>query len=459
LQDVAQIQTTARHLNSLIADLLDLSNKQIGHFKFQREMLDLLETLDTTLMTGQRLAQEKGLTWKVRAANNLPEVFADKTRLRQLVMNLITNAVKFTREGSIVITLEADAHDITFTITDTGCGIPLEEQVTIFDEFRQAEYTRERHYAGLGIGLATSKYIVELHQGNIGVQSQENHGATFYFSLPIHPPDFYAFEDAPAPPTSARALTQGTAQASTKTILIVDDEPSVLELHARMIENYAPHYEILRARNGMQALKIVRYQQIDLILLDWQMPQMDGSGVLKLMQQDKRLSRIPVIVLTTQPLRDEEMELLNYEAMVTLLQKGVFSLEETLHYIGLALGKNHRLRGESMRLVRMAMNYVHRHYNEPLTREQITGYVAVSQDHLNRCFQQQLGISIMAYLTRYRISQAQKMLLGGRSTVGEIAEATGFASTAYFCRVFRRDVGVSPRAYRQRHALPDMNIL
>ncbi|MDX1995666.1 MAG: substrate-binding domain-containing protein [bacterium] len=455
LDDLKQIEATARHLNNLIHDVLDLSTQQIGQFSLQREMVDVMETLSVPFATGERMAVDKGLIWQVEAPEDLPPVFADRTRLRQVALNLITNAIKFTPSGSITVQINVYENELTFSITDTGIGVPLDQQKVIFEAFHQSDITRDHQYRGLGLGLAISKEIIELHGGAINVYSEPEQGATFYFTLPLlsQEPTSEAGDSITLDVVMAAnetAASEPAVEATVKTILIVDDQPTSLELYARMIERYAPHYLLLRARSGSQALNLARRHPVDLMLLDLHMPQMSGVDVLQAMHQDKQLTRIPVVLMTAHSGDSLDSQIVNWENVVMILQKGVFTTEELMHHLRLILTKAIRLRGESLRLVRSAMAFIHTHYSQPLTRDQIARHVAVSQDHLNRCFQQELGLSIMAYLMRYRLSQAKTLLLDGRRTVGDVANATGFASIAYFCRVFRREIGVSPGAYRQK---------
>ncbi|MDX2160274.1 MAG: substrate-binding domain-containing protein [bacterium] len=454
MRDIAQIEATARHLNGLIADVVELGGQQNGQFQLQRETIDLLDTLAVPFATGERLAMDRGLQWQVNCPEQLPPVFADPTRIRQVALNLMSNAVKFTHSGSITVSVSADEDELTFAISDTGIGIPLDEQQRIFTEFAQSEFTRVQQYGGMGLGLAISKHIIELHGGTINVYSEVGKGATFYFTLPILPAALNANSTLPytisTPPldTVSPELAVGS---QAKTLLIVDDQPQNLELYARMIVQYAPQYDVLRARSGVQALNTAQRYPIDLMILDLNLPDMSGADVVRTMRADSRFARIPVVILTAQPLDDVQNNLLTADNVVSILQKGMFTNEEVIDHLKRVLAKASRVGGESLRLVRAAMAFIHAHYAQPITREQIARHVAVSEDHLNRCFQHELGFSLMTYLTRYRLSQAKTLLLEGRVTVGDVANATGFGSIAYFCRVFRRETGVSPGAYRQQH--------
>lgn len=232
-----------------------------------------------------------------------------------------------------------------------------------------------------------------------------------------------------------------------RTILVVDDDPAILEMHARIVQSHLPDCRVLRASNGRIALELMQQGPPALVLLDLMMPELDGMGVLKAMQENERTRGIPVVVLTAQRLTQEDMARLN-RGVATVLEKGIFNTQETLMHIEQALARNKRLGSETQRTVRKVMAYIHEHYAEPISREKMAYDAGVSVRHLTRCFCQEVGISPTTYLNRYRIKQAKRLLDGGDKNITEVAEAVGFSSGSYFGQVFRREVGTSPRDYR-----------
>jgi signal transduction histidine kinase/AraC-like DNA-binding protein len=235
--------------------------------------------------------------------------------------------------------------------------------------------------------------------------------------------------------------------AGSKIILVVDDEPELLDLHRRMVEQQAPGCRVLLAQNGQQALAAMGQERPDLVLLDLIMPEMDGFGVLEAMQADDHMRGIPVIVLTAQVLTEKDMARL-IRGVAAVLSKGVFSVPEVSAQIALVLERNKRAGSETQRVVRQAMAYVHEHYAESISREDVAHHVGIHENYLSRCFHQEMGITPVVYLNRYRIKQA-KALLEANRPVTEVALAVGFSSSEYFSRVFSAEVGVSPSAYRR----------
>src|SRR6185436_5713034 len=225
-EDVERIHDSAQHLSGLIRDVLDLSSSEAGRLKLAREPLDLRQVLEVVVKTGEQLTRDKGLAWCSTIPDWLPRVWGDRTRLRQVVLNLVSNAIKFTEQGTITLEVKriedlraiadlglrmadlqnqpSEIHNqqwVLVSVSDTGPGIPLEEQRAIFDEFRQSERTTARGYGGMGLGLAICKRLIELHGGEIGVYSSgdEGDGSTFYFTLPLRNEDVAPAEEGLRP--------------------------------------------------------------------------------------------------------------------------------------------------------------------------------------------------------------------------------------------------------------------
>ncbi|MCX7707790.1 MAG: ATP-binding protein, partial [Anaerolineae bacterium] len=566
--DLERLNANAQHLGRLIGDVLDLASSEAGQLRLANQLLDLGQVLRTAAETGRRLAADKGLEWHADLPEAGPWVWGDRTRLLQVTLNLISNAIKFTARGEVRLGVEVGEGTVTVSVRDTGLGIPPEEQASIFSDFRRSERSIARGYGGLGLGLAICRRLIELHGGTIGVHStgQEGAGSTFYFTLPtVEPPAAQTsgdvspaaaavpgdggvlvltaspdaserlrqhlqqrgFEvqmsliDQPAswqplllsaPPAAVvldvtlaadrawhvlkmlkadpmtqsipvlfyalsqdnaavleldylnkpielaeltRALDQqwllGDAEPrpeAQRVFLVVDDDPDTLEMHARIVQRHSPSHRVLKARNGLEALDILQRERVDLVLLDLMMPEMDGFAVLETMRSREATRRIPVIVITGQTLTEAEMERLNI-GVTRVLSKGVFNLEETLAHLDAALARKRALSGEAQRLVRQAMAYIQENYAEPLSREQIAAHVGLSDDYLTSCFRKELGLTPMAYLNRYRIQQARQLLKNTHKSITEIALDVGFSSSSYFSRIFRRETGMSPEAYRR----------
>jgi AraC-like DNA-binding protein len=262
-------------------------------------------------------------------------------------------------------------------------------------------------------------------------------------------------------PVGATAMTEMLAakgffgldgeHAVRRTILIVDDEPGMLELHARIVRTQLSGYRVLLARDGRQALEIMQRESVALVLLDLMMPVLDGFGVLEEMRRTDSTRNIPVVVITGQSLTKEDMSRLN-AGVASVLGKGIFSVNETLYHIADALAHKRRASSESQHIAFKAMAYIHSFYAEPISRSDVAAHVGLSERHLTRCFHQEVGLTPITYLNRYRVRQAKALLEAGQKGITEIAVEVGFSSSSYFTRVFREEVGVSPREYLRSRA-------
>ncbi|MEO7912715.1 MAG: substrate-binding domain-containing protein [Roseiflexaceae bacterium] len=565
-QDLEHIATNAQHLGRLIGDVLDLTSSEAGQLRLAYEPLDLGEALRMVAVTGERMARDKGLAWHAVLPQPGPQVQADRTRMRQIVLNLVSNAIKFTSAGSVTLEVFGNGERAVIRVSDTGTGISPDEQQHIFDERWLSERTRMRTQGGIGLGLTICKQLVDLHSGTIAVHSAGlGTGATFVITLPAlrqahdqfdalaralppHQPvlvfaeqaadadrlvayltqqgypvelcdgntdiaalDRFAIrpgallvesrvasrrgweiaralqglrDSAPIPlllfsldpqddagallelnyhikPLNLAQFTQAlqqhglldpSANGALKTILIVDDNDATRAMHARMVQDQLT-YRILEASNGHAALAVMRETLPDLVLLDLMMPELDGFGVLEAMRADERLCRVPVVVLTAQSLAEDELARLN-RGVSAVLVKGLFSVDETLQHITVALDRSRRIGSPTQQLVHKALAYLQEHYAAPLSRQQLADHIGVHENYLTDCFHREMGITPIAYLTRYRIRQARALLEAGQPSITEVAQAVGFADSAYFSRVFQREVGVSPSAYQRGRRNP-----
>ncbi len=171
VRDIAQINASAQHLARLIGDVLDLASSEAGQLRILREPLDLAEVLRVAATIGEQLAHDKGLTWRVDVPEHGPWILGDRIRVRQVALNLISNAVKFTAAGTVALSLKVDQSRATVSVSDTGIGILPPEQARLFREFQRLERAVQAGYSGLGLGLVISKQLVEQHGGTIGMRS------------------------------------------------------------------------------------------------------------------------------------------------------------------------------------------------------------------------------------------------------------------------------------------------
>jgi CheY-like chemotaxis protein len=187
-EDLKIVHRNCEHLSSMVSDVLDLSQVEAGRVALHQERVNLAELIDGAVMVVASLLERKGLQLAVESAPDLPAIYGDPTRIRQVVLNLVSNAARFTERGGITIRVAQEDDAVQVSVTDTGPGVTPEDAQRIFEPFCQGTRGPWRERGGSGLGLTISKQFIELHGGRIWLESQPGQGATFAFSLPISPP-------------------------------------------------------------------------------------------------------------------------------------------------------------------------------------------------------------------------------------------------------------------------------
>lgn len=278
-ENLLTIKDSADHLKELIDDVLDLAKIENDQMVIEQTDLDLRRLLTGIERTMNYDARKKGLILDVQIEEQAPAVLkGDRVRLRQVLVNLIGNAIKFTETGSVTVRVEVEAGNrddglipLCFSVIDTGVGIAREKQEAVFDRFSQADDSTTRKYGGTGLGLTISRRLVELMGGRIWVESEPGRGSCFAFRLAFEPGDPEAFVEEE---TAARVFRSIEPAARTLKILLADDNPAGAKMMTRFL-SLTGHTPVI-ATNGRQVLTLLSEEPFDLVLLDIEMPEMDG---------------------------------------------------------------------------------------------------------------------------------------------------------------------------------------
>ncbi|HLO17505.1 MAG TPA: ATP-binding protein [Anaerolineales bacterium] len=435
--DVEQIYQSSRHLLSLIDDILDLSALDMHRLGLTFEETSIEEVITEAVAVAQDLFHAKGLYLKVSVSPDLPPLRIDATRIRQVLINLLNNASRFTSTGGVTISAQMSGYAVQVAVADTGIGIASQDISKVFDEFGQVDSTLRREHEGSGLGVPLSKRLIELHNGRMWLESEPGKGSTFLFTLPVQSGSWRSGElsksdrgsvvpmgrksvliaepditllhmvrrhlshcdvieignwenlpnlieqyqpvaliidlqddqeisgrqplqelpsglDLPVifvrlqgQLRNARAL--GVRNFLIKpvirehlfeaieslgrvvhNILVVDDDPSLVELVSRMLEAGGGHYHPIKALGGAEALAMLRRDSIDLVLLDWYMPEVAGLDVLREMKGTPGLADIPVIVISG---RYPDTDIPKDGQNLILVRTGKSSVFETIDYL------------------------------------------------------------------------------------------------------------------------------
>lgn len=299
LRHVRQIEESGRHLLELINDILDVAKIEAGQLGLQAGEVKVAKVVEASLAMVREAARAKNLRLSLAEDGRVARLQGDPRRIKQALVNLLSNAVKFTPEGGqIGLEIMGNDHDklARFTVWDTGIGISPEDQARLFHPFTQVDASLGREYTGTGLGLVLVKSMIELHKGRIEVQSEPGKGSRFSFTLPWDPD---AVRDAPAEVASlpSPAPAPGAQGEQSRRILLVDDNEVNREMAREFLE--IGGHTVRTADDGQQALEMLQSDPLpDLVLLDIQMPVLDGPSTLARMRQDPRTARLPVVALT-----------------------------------------------------------------------------------------------------------------------------------------------------------------
>jgi len=303
---VKSIRSSAENLLTIINDILDLSRIESGMMHIESLPFNLRELLDSLATMMNVKAKNRGLYLRTEVEDSIPEnLKGDAVRLTQILMNLLSNALKFTHEGGVSIKLEStDTKDktifIQFIISDTGIGINPEKQKTIFDRFQQAQTETTRRYGGTGLGLSIVKQLVEIQNGSIMVESEPGKGSIFRVILPFQ----IAAEEEMASAVPATVLVAQPLLQKIK-ILVVEDNLMNQKLIHHLMEQWHIDFDIVP--NGAAAVESLRQKanEYNMVLMDIQMPEMDGYTATEKIRYDLNLS-IPIIAMTAHALAGEK---------------------------------------------------------------------------------------------------------------------------------------------------------
>ncbi len=548
LADLRHIHTAAEHQLRLINDLLDLSRAEIDELDLSLVLADprpLIEDAFASIAGVMR----PDLTWRLDLPERLPVMRVDPVRLRQILLNLLSNAAKFVNTGEVCLGAEIAPPHLHLWVRDTGAGIAPALQDRIFEPFVTAEQPGRR-VEGVGLGLTITRRLVALHDGQLSLDSRPGEGTTFHIYLPLPtladhprpadaaPASIVLVISACAPPLEIDALCRqrgwvarrldpsddlaaalangppaavawdltdprpadwlllrrlrrhpqlvdapfilyGMQPGATATldvgvtsfvgksdqpsalvslieslapaapcgpILIADDDPAFAELCRGVAARAAPGRPIHLASSGQAAIQAMRETPPALVILDLVMPDGDGFAVLDWMRGQPATRQTPVLVLSNRLLTLADVKRLETHAHVTLQSKGLLSDEETMATLQRILS------GEPPRapspVVKQAIAYLHQNYARVESRVALADAVGVSEDHLARLFDRELGMTPWEYLKRFRVLRAKDRLRHSTDSVEAIAHQVGFHDPAYFSRVFRKVTGQSPRTYR-----------
>jgi signal transduction histidine kinase/CheY-like chemotaxis protein len=297
VRDLRRIRGAGKHLLSLINDVLDLSKIEAGKMALHLESFDVASLVEEMITTLEPVAERNSNGLVLRMAGDPGSMHADITKVRQILFNLLSNACKFTENGTVTLDVErrgGGEDRIIFRVSDTGIGMTPEQRKNLFQSFAQADSSTSRKYGGTGLGLAISQRFTHMMRGDIHVASTIGEGSAFTLDLPANvAPDE---SDATEVSSEGQEPDASPVAADATTVLVVDDDPTVRDLMTRLLEKMG--YRAIQAADGQEGLRLAREIRPGIITLDVVMPQMSGWDMLDQLKADPELGSIPVIMVT-----------------------------------------------------------------------------------------------------------------------------------------------------------------
>lgn len=486
---------TDRILN-LINQLLDIRKIDKGQMNLRFAKTDMKTFAGDVVGLFTEQAAQKNIQLSADIPEELPEVWVDPNNFDKILVNLLSNALKYTPQGGRIDvsistgedTKETGAlrHYMEISVSDTGKGLNEKELKKIFERFYQGEANHTSTTLGFGIGLNLCQLLVRLHHGSISAYNrQDTKGSRFVVRLPlgcghlkkeemqteeVQPVHNVMTEDFPA----CRAENGKTGKSKTGYhVLVIDDDE---ELRNYLKENLSVYYHVDTAMDGTEGWKKAITQQPDLIVSDIVMPGMDGIQLLKELKKNINTNHIPVILLTSQTEFANRIEGLSQGADGYLGKP--FDMDELIVLAGNLITNRVRLKGKysgsqtqeekvtsielqgnDNALMERIMKVVNANLNNPeFSVEMLAQEVGLSRTHLHRKMKEMTGLSTSDFIRNLRLRQAADLLKSGQSTVTQIAYAVGFSNQAHFSSAFKKVYGMTPKEYMESAGTNDKDL-
>jgi len=463
------IKRNANRLLQLINQLLDLSKLEAGKLQLKVGKEDVIAWVKIIAASFESLALSKEIQFLIRLPDDPVFMFFDKEKVEQMVLNLLSNAFKFTPlHGKVEIKVSVTDRQLIIEVTNTGHGIPKQELTKIFDHFYQVS-SHQNAAEGTGIGLALVKEFSELHHGKVEVVSETRGETTFTIYIPTsdktYENDYKA--DASISEVSKMVEEQVTQQEFSDqldnisneetTLLIIEDND---DLRTYLVHQLTPTYRILQAKNGAEGLEIATYEMPDLVITDLMMPEMGGVELINALRKDFKTNHIPIIMLTAKFEKQSRLESLEKGADHYLNKP--FDLEELKVRVKSLVTQRTRIRdhyysefitspkaeiilsADDLFLEKAVVVIEDQLDNHEFSVDQFAKALAMSRVQLHRKMKAIIGCSASEFTRHYRLKKAYNFLKKRKGSVSEIAYSVGFNNLSYFTKAFKEIYNINP---------------
>lgn len=478
---LAVIHQSAVRLNELITQILEFRKTETDNRQLRVVKANVVDAVHEISLKYEELAQKPDVAIKFVAPENPIMMYIDKEVIAIILDNLVSNAIKYTDQGNIDISVErrrsGERHLVDITVSDTGHGISAKALPHIFDRYYQENGTHQA--SGTGIGLSLVKKLVTLHHGEVKVESNLEQGTSFIVTLDENE----IYPDALRGDENASAKLQGNDAASgvlnleeavlsvengKPLLLVVEDNREILDYVA---ESFIDEFDVLKAGDGREGLALALDKVPDVIISDVMMPNMDGNAMCRALKKDIRTSHIPIILLTAKDSFEAKEK--GYDSGAdsyitkpfthSLLRSRILNLLQQRRRDKMLIQESKETNlAQKKEQLRESLNKVDQEFFDKLNKlieENISGDVdvnliasnlAVSTSTLYRKMKALTGISTNEYIRKYKMQYAEYLLLEGKYSISEISFMVGMNSVAYFRRCFKAEYGEIPSEYLKK---------
>jgi len=476
-EDLELIQRSAKKLNKLVDELLDISRIEAGEMKLKTSLQNLVSVVKEIILSFYSLAERKNITFKLNCDENEIIAYLDKTKFDKILTNILSNAFKFTPEGGkIEVGISSKEKIAEIIICDTGVGISKTKIDKIFDRFYQVDGSHTREQEGTGIGLALTKELIDLHKGKVEVESAEGKGSTFRLIFPLGKdhlnPEEICQEDSENENASTRLDEFVEKKDENKidvdlferpekhSLLIVEDNADVRKYINGILKS---QYNILEAKDGEEGLNKSFEQIPDLIISDIMMPKLDGIELCDKLKTDSRTSHIPVIMLTAKATINDKIngleigaddyimkpfEAAELKARIKNLLDQRKRLHEHFRQYGLFEIEEQNITSLDKKFIQKSIEVININLSSTdLNVEFLADQLTISKSVLNKKLSALTGDTPAEFIKRIRLSKAAKLIEHNTGNISEIALEVGFGNPAYFAECFKKQFGISPSHY------------
>lgn len=467
-QNLSIIDKNCNRLSVLINQLLDFRKMDSTEYTLKPERINLKEYINELYERFRKTALSNNIEFILNLPKDLDTIIvSDSDALTKIVGNLLTNAIKFTKDKIILTLIVNEDRSYTINVEDNGPGIPDDLKGLVFDPFYQIEPDKEK--VGTGIGLSLVKRLAKLFGGEIVVHNGNMGGSIFSFTF------FELSEDVESEDTMDNAqasiddITKETVKGPKSSILVVDDNPDITSFIKNCLQN---DYDVDTALDAHKAWNLLEQNGYDLIISDIMMPDIDGISFTKSIKADLNYNHIPVILLSAKTENAVKIEGLRSGAEVfmekpfstSFLKAQILSLLENRKTILEAFNRSPLAsysmlatnRGDELFLSRLNEEIEKHLSDETFSVESLTDVLGVSRSNLQRKLKAVCGVTPGEYLRNYRLKRACKLLLEGELRISEVAYYVGFSSASYFAKVFIKCYDMSPKEFIRRNSVePD----